>query len=43
MCPSCIPALPILVGTASGGGMIFALRTLLARLRMYRKRAEISS
>ena len=30
MCPSCIPALPMLAGALSGGGFILGLRRLLA-------------
>lgn len=31
MCPSCMPILPILAATASSGGLIFGLRSFLAR------------
>ena len=31
MCPSCIPAAPILAAALSGGGLIFALRFLILR------------
>lgn len=33
MCPSCVPALPVLAGALSAGGLIFGLGRPLARLR----------
>src|SRR5215469_2650924 len=32
MCPSCIPALPVLAGTLAGGSLLVGLKGLLASL-----------
>ena len=32
MCPSCIPALPVLAGTLAGGSLLVGLKSLLASL-----------
>jgi hypothetical protein len=41
MCPSCFPALPLLAGTVSSGGLIFGLRALLNRLQAKFKNSRI--
>jgi hypothetical protein len=43
MCPSCIPALPILAVTAAGGGLLVGLRVRLASvLTAIRRPAKLS-
>jgi len=32
MCPSCVPALPVLAGTLAGGGLRFGLKALFEGL-----------
>jgi len=40
MCPSCIPALPILAGALSGGGFVLGLRRLVAGFWVQAKTPE---